>query len=292
MLTPHLSKWGTCIMQPWMPAFDASKPQGTRMPVWVTLKNVPKEFLSSAQEMASNLGTVLGRHRGNLVSANQKFYVAVKIGVPFDLVLEAVNPVNGEITMVQVDYNNLPIRCRYCLSTSHLVKSYPAVTGHKRPHRGTKPDSSETLKAGNTGKGKGIVDNKVTQKSRAVGGGDVSEVETQGAKGNQEAVVQSATPRPSPSVIDIASVSEKGVAQMEREGLSKGRIGGANSSSSVGKMMRQHKTIKKGNTHAKPFMTRELWKACELVIGQALSPKRGDFSDINEYNICCQEWRA
>ena len=31
MLMPHLSKWGTYIMQPWMSAFDASKPQGTRM---------------------------------------------------------------------------------------------------------------------------------------------------------------------------------------------------------------------------------------------------------------------
>ena len=79
---------------------------------------------------------------------------------------------------------------------------------------------------------------------------------------------------------------------MEGEGLTKGKTGGADSSSSVGKMMRPHKTIKKGNTHAKPFMTGELWKACELVTGQALSPKRGDFSDINEYNICCHEWRA
>ena len=93
MLTRHLSKWGTCIMQPWTPAFDASKPQGTRMPVWLTLKNVPEEFLSSAQEMAGTLGTVLGRHRGNPLSANQKFCVAIKTGVPFDLVLEAVNPV-------------------------------------------------------------------------------------------------------------------------------------------------------------------------------------------------------
>ena len=112
-------------MQPWMLAFVASKPQGTRMPVWLTLKNVPEEFLSSVQEMAGNLGTVLGRHRGNLVCADQKFCVAVKTGVPFEMVLEAVNPVNGEITLVQVDYNNLPIRCRYCLSTSHLVKNCP-----------------------------------------------------------------------------------------------------------------------------------------------------------------------
>ena len=87
------------------------------MPVWLTLKNIPEEFLSNAQEMAGSLGTVWGRHCGNSVSADQKFYVAVKTGVPFDMVLEAVNPVNGETTLIQVDYNNLPIRCRYCLST-------------------------------------------------------------------------------------------------------------------------------------------------------------------------------
>ena len=83
MLTPHLSKWGTCIMQPWMLAFDASKPQGTRMPIWLTLKNVLEEFFSSAQEMAGSLGTVLGQHRGSPVSTNQKFCMAVKTSIPF-----------------------------------------------------------------------------------------------------------------------------------------------------------------------------------------------------------------
>ena len=123
-------------MQPWMLAFDASKPQGIRMPVWLTLKNVLEKFLSSAQEMAGSLGTVVGRHRGNSVSANQKFCMAVKIGVLFDLVLEAVNPINGETTLIQADYNNLPICCRYCLSTSHLVKNCPSVSGQKRLQRG------------------------------------------------------------------------------------------------------------------------------------------------------------
>ena len=143
MLTPHLSKWGTCIMQPWMLTFDASKPQGTRMPVWLTLKNVPEEFLSSAQEMAGSLGTVLGHHRGNSVSADQKFCVAVKTGIPFNMVLEAVNPVNGETTLIQVDYNNLPIHCRYCLLTSHLVRNCPSVAGQKRSQK-----SANTAKPG------------------------------------------------------------------------------------------------------------------------------------------------
>lgn len=122
MLTPHLSKWGTCIIQPWILGFNASRPTGTKIPIWITLKEVPNEFLSSALEMAQSLGTVLGRHRGNTTNSDQKFCIAVEMGAPFILTLDAENPVNGAISTIQVDYNNLPIRCRFCLSTSHLIK--------------------------------------------------------------------------------------------------------------------------------------------------------------------------
>ena len=156
MLTPHLSKWGTCIMQLWMLAFVASKPQGMRMLVWLTLKNVPEEFLSSTQEMAGSLGTVLGHHRRNAVCADQKFCVAVKTRVPFDMALEAVNPVNGETTLIQVDYNNLPIRCRYCLSTSHLVKNCPSIAGQRRPQRSVNPAKPWASKLAASDKGKAL----------------------------------------------------------------------------------------------------------------------------------------
>ena len=42
--------------------------------------------------------------------------------------------VNGETTLIQVDYNNLPIRCRYCLSTSHQFKIVPKLEG-KNGHK-------------------------------------------------------------------------------------------------------------------------------------------------------------
>ena len=282
-------------MQPWMPAFDASKPQGTRMPVWLTLKNVLEEFLSSAQEMAGNLGTLLGRHQGNSLSADQKFSVAVKTGVPFDLVLEAVNPVNGETTLIQVDYNNLPIWCRYCLSTSHLIKNCPSVAGHNRTQRGAKSDRSGAYKTASGDKGKGlgkIVAKKTAPKAGGAGGDSEDKTVTTEEKVNKETGNQSPTPKPVSSTIDIASISSKSMEPMVKEGLMKRRAGGASSSSSVDKLLRPHKSIKKGNTHTKPFMTWELWKACELATGQALSPKRGDFLDINEYNNCCHEWRA
>ena len=143
------------------------------MPVWLTLKNVPEEFLSSAQEMAGSLGTVLGRHRGNSVCADQKFCVAVKTGVPFDMALEAVNPVNGEISLIQVDYNNLPIRCRYCLSTSHLVKNCPSVTGQKRPQRNANTAKPGGHKVAVRDKGESSAaneDKNVNSKPGAVGG--------------------------------------------------------------------------------------------------------------------------
>ena len=59
--------------------------------------------------MAASLGTVLGQHPRNPVNANQKFCVVVKIGVPFNMVLEAMNRTNGESILLQVDNNNLLI---------------------------------------------------------------------------------------------------------------------------------------------------------------------------------------
>lgn len=82
------------------------------MPVWITLKSVPDKYRSSAQELAQSLGTVVGKHRGNQHNSDQKFCVTFKMGVPSDLTLGAVNPVNpvtGETTLIKIDYNNLPI---------------------------------------------------------------------------------------------------------------------------------------------------------------------------------------
>lgn len=77
MLSPHLSKWGTCIMQPWVADFNPSKPIGLKLPVWITLKGVRDEMLSNAQELASGIGVVLGRHRNNAATSDQRFCVAV-----------------------------------------------------------------------------------------------------------------------------------------------------------------------------------------------------------------------
>lgn len=133
MMSPHLSRWGTSIMQPWVPDFNPNRPVGLKLPVWITLKGVTDELLSSAQDLASGIGVVLGRHRGNATSSDQRFCVAVQSGRPFDLEISTENPITGGVVIIQVDYNNLPIRCRLCLSTSHLIKDCGNPLGQRRP---------------------------------------------------------------------------------------------------------------------------------------------------------------
>jgi hypothetical protein len=70
-----------------------------------------------------------GKNCSNAHQNDQKFCVAFTTNDPFPITVEVVNPVNGRASQIAVDYNNLPIRCRHCLSTSHLVKDYPALKG-------------------------------------------------------------------------------------------------------------------------------------------------------------------
>lgn len=93
-------------MQPWIPGFNASRPMGIKMPIWSILKNAPNGFNSSAMEMVQSLGAVLGRHIGNVSSAEQIFCIYVKTRIPFVLSMDAKNLVNRSTSLIQVDYNN------------------------------------------------------------------------------------------------------------------------------------------------------------------------------------------
>jgi hypothetical protein len=71
---------------------------------------------------------VLGKHRGNASSIDQNFCVALTAKAPFPLTVGATNPISGKVSYTKVDYNNLPIRCRQCLSIFHLIKECPTIT--------------------------------------------------------------------------------------------------------------------------------------------------------------------
>ena len=71
--------------------------------------------------------------------------MVVKTSVPFDLMLEVVNPINVETNLIQVDYNNVLIRCRYCLSILHLIKNCPSILEQRKIECGASGESKRDM---------------------------------------------------------------------------------------------------------------------------------------------------
>lgn len=129
MLTPHKSRWGTCILQTWTPGFNATRPVGLKVPTWITLKDVTGEFINVAEEIAQGLGEILGRDRRNSTAVDERFCVGLTTGKGYRTKLSVTNESTGEKSIVMVDYCNLPIRCRYCFATTHMIKDCPTANG-------------------------------------------------------------------------------------------------------------------------------------------------------------------
>lgn len=132
MLTPHRTRWGTCILQTWTPGFNAAKPVGLRIPTWVTLKGVPDEFLGVAEQIASGLGELLGSDRRNQGSMDQRFCLGLLSGSGWKTQVVVKNAYTSKQEVILLDYCNLPIRCRFCLETDHLVKDCAGIPNRSR----------------------------------------------------------------------------------------------------------------------------------------------------------------
>ncbi|XP_073388304.1 uncharacterized protein [Physcomitrium patens] len=113
-----------CILQTWTLGSDANKHShiGLRVPTWVTLRGIPGEFMKVSNQIASGLRVLLGGDNRSAVSSDQRFCVAMEAGVEWRTLLSVSNEATGKVSLISVDYCNLPIRCQFCLSTNHLVK--------------------------------------------------------------------------------------------------------------------------------------------------------------------------
>ena len=156
MRTPHHSSWGTCLLQNWIPGFNSGRPAGLKVPTWVTLKAVPDEFIGVSKQIAQSLGAILGSDKRNSYSEDQRFCVALLSGMPYETVLGIVNPVTGVRSEIVIDYNNLPIRCRYCMGTNHLVKDCSGLNdGKPKEKEGNSPNPQLNQQEISGGSGQG-----------------------------------------------------------------------------------------------------------------------------------------
>jgi hypothetical protein len=245
-----------------------------RLPMWVTLKEVPDEFHSNALEIAGALGTVIGKHRGNAINADQKFCVAIPSGQAWPLTIGVTNPETGEKSRVCVDYNNLPIRCRYYLSTSHLVRDCRVLYPRKDKDEG----------------------NKVAEKAPE----PAAEAETQAAKTTVPATVPAApvvvVPAPAPASCLAPDTSD--AAQHRTTETSPARAVGSSASSDSpplsNRVVNQTGIACRDQTQVggPGFLTWEDWRIREIEQGCAASPHTSEFIDSQEFDLTKKDWRA
>lgn len=81
--------------------------------------------MNVAVELAGGLGTVLGMDPRNKGSLDQCFCLGLPSGEGWKTSIAMDNTHTGEEIVITVDYGNLPICCRVCLSTNHMVKDCP-----------------------------------------------------------------------------------------------------------------------------------------------------------------------
>lgn len=79
MLSLDKSKWGTCMIQSWVPGFNPESPSNLAFPTWVTLRNLPYEHLDQALEIAKSLGEVIGTNKSNVGAKDQRFCINLKV---------------------------------------------------------------------------------------------------------------------------------------------------------------------------------------------------------------------
>ena len=135
LMLPFKSKWGTCLIQSWVPGFNLENPSNLAFPTWVSLRNMPFEHQDQAIEIAETLGEVIGSDTSNDTAKDPRFCINLEISkgwaTSIDLEME-----NGLMPpqKIMVDYDKLPIRCRACLSWKH--KASECGTFQRRTMRG------------------------------------------------------------------------------------------------------------------------------------------------------------
>jgi hypothetical protein len=144
MLTPFRSKWGTCMLQSWVPGFNLDNPSNLAFPTWVSLRNMPFEHQDQALAIAESLGEIIGMDVENDNAKDPRFCINLEISKGWVTCIDL--ECEGGILAPQkimVDYDKLPIRCRICLSWKHKANECQEMQGRppRRPMHGRSNNS-------------------------------------------------------------------------------------------------------------------------------------------------------
>jgi len=119
MLTPFKTSWELAIFQEWVPSFNGDNPKCMRSPTWITLRKLLAEFWSIGGEIMARLLTMLKFDKVTIQIAKQQFCVTLEARDGWETSLVVENEAMGEAMTMLIDFDFLPIRCKFCLKSFH-----------------------------------------------------------------------------------------------------------------------------------------------------------------------------
>jgi hypothetical protein len=125
-LTPHTTPWGTCIYQEWIPNFDPDYPTSMKIPTWLSLVKLPHEYKPFEGLIVASLGPVYIVDPLNKQLRDPRFCVGLDVSFGWPSAIET-HGMNGAILVTLVNYDDAPVRCRFCLSLNHKVSECVAL---------------------------------------------------------------------------------------------------------------------------------------------------------------------
>ena len=119
-MSPFKSKWGTCLIQSWVPDFNPHNPSNLDFPTWVSLRNLPFEHQDQALAIAETLGKVIGMDTANDTAKDPRFCINLEINKGWATSIDLESNI-GILPpqRILIDYDKFPIRCRVCMSWKH-----------------------------------------------------------------------------------------------------------------------------------------------------------------------------
>jgi hypothetical protein len=131
-LTPHSTPWETCVYQEWIPNFDPDFPTGMKIPTWISLVKLPHEYKPFEGVIAASLGPVYSADPLNKQLRDPRFYIGLDVSFGWPSAIETQG-LNAKVVVTLVNYEDTPVRCRFCLSLNHKVGDCVALKLNQGP---------------------------------------------------------------------------------------------------------------------------------------------------------------
>lgn len=113
------------LFQGWIPGFDPRRPTGLTVPVWITLRLLPLEYLDFAREIAGQVEKVLDEDHRVTVTQDPRFYVEMELDKGWIASLQLPNLLNRPVEVI-IDYDD-PMCCKSCFDPSHESSLCPST---------------------------------------------------------------------------------------------------------------------------------------------------------------------